>query len=63
MSDKITITCKRCGHIWGKSLEELEVLQTIYRGDEMEKPKVKIVEYRAKCPVCGTYNIITVEED
>jgi hypothetical protein len=63
MNDKIKITCTRCKHKWEKSLHELEILQTTYRGDEKEKPKGEIVDYRAVCPVCGTYNIIKVQED
>jgi len=62
MSEKIKITCPRCKHEWEKSLSELEKMETIYRG-EKEKPKGKIVEYRAVCPVDGTYVIIEVEED
>ena len=62
MSDKIKITCPRCKYKWEKSLSELEKMETIYRG-EKEKPKGKIVEYRAVYPVDGTYVIIEVEED
>jgi len=63
MSEKIKITCPRCKHKWEKSLQELEKLETLYRGDEKEKQKGKIVEYRAVCPNDGTYVIIKVEED
>ena len=62
MSEKIKITCPRCGHKWEKSLAELEKLEEIYRG-EKEKPKKEIVKYRAICPNDGTYVIIEVEED
>lgn len=62
MSEKIKITCPKCHSTWEKSLQELERLEIIYRG-EKEKPKGKNVEYRAVCPVCGTYVIIEVEED
>jgi len=62
MSEKIKITCPRCGHKWEKSLSELEIDQTIYR-EINKKPDVKVVKYRAVCPVCGTYIIIEVEED
>ena len=62
MSEKIKIICPRCQHEWEKSLQELERLEIIYRG-ENEKPKSKIVKYRAVCPVDGTYVIIEVEED
>jgi hypothetical protein len=63
MSDEVKITCPRCGHKWEKSLSALEKIDIIYRGDEKEKTKVKIIEYRAVCPVDGTYVIIEVEED
>jgi len=62
MSDKIKITCPRCGHKWEKSLPELERLETIYRGGK-EKTRKEIVKYRALCPVDGTYIILEVEED
>ena len=58
MSEKIKITCPRCGYEWKSSLQELEKDEVIYRGEEK-----KIVEYRAVCPVCGTYAIIKVQED
>ena len=61
MSEKIKITCPRCKHKWEKSLSELEKIEIIYRGEE--KPKEKIVEYRAICPNDGTYVIIKVQED
>ncbi len=63
MSDKIEITCTRCKHKWEKSLSELEKTITINRGEEKQKTNGKIVDYRAVCPVCGTYNIIKVQED
>jgi hypothetical protein len=63
MSDKIKITCPRCGHKWEKSLSKLEQLKIIYRGVENEKLTGKIVEYRAVCPVDGTHVVIEVEED
>ena len=65
MSEKIKITCPRCKHNWEKSLQELEKLETIYRGDEKEKTKVKIVRvaFRAVCPNDGTYVILEIEED
>ena len=63
MSEKIKITCPRCKHKWEKSRPELEEIKTIYRGDEKEKTKRKVVEYRAVCPVDGTFVIIEVEED
>ena len=62
MSDNIKITCPRCKHEWKKSLQELERLEIVYRG-EKEEPKGEIVKYRAVCPVDGTYVIIEVEED
>jgi len=58
MSEKIKITCPRCKHKWEKSLPELEEIKTIYRGDEKEKTKRKVVEYRAVCPVDGTFVIV-----
>ena len=63
MNDKIKITCTRCEHKWEKSLAELEKIVTIERGEAKEKPKREIVDYRAVCPVCGTYTIIKVQED
>ena len=62
MSEKIKITCPRCKHKWEKSLQELEKMETIYRG-EKEKPQGKIEKYRAVCPVDGTYVILEVQED
>ena len=62
MSDKIKITCPRCKHEWEKSLQELERIEIVYRG-ERDKSKVKVGKYRAVCPVDGTYVIIEVEED
>ena len=61
MSDKIKITCPRCGNEWKASLQELEKQEIIYRGDE--KPKTDIVKYRAVCPVDGTYIILEIQED
>jgi len=61
MSDKIKITCPRCGHEWKASLQELEKQEVIYRGEE--KPKMDIVKYRAVCPVDGTYIILEIQED
>ena len=64
MSDKIKITCPRCGHKWEQSLGELEKMEIIYRGAKKEKSKEKKVsQYRAVCPVDGTYIILEVEED
>lgn len=63
MSDKIEITCTRCKNKWKKSLAELEKMVIINRGEKQEKPNGEIVDYRAVCPVCGTYNIIKVQED
>ena len=63
MSEKIKITCPRCKHKWGKSLSELEKMEVIYRGDEKEKTKGKVVEYRAVCPNDGTYIVVEVQED
>jgi hypothetical protein len=62
MSDTIKLTCPRCKHKWEKSLNELEIVEEIYRG-EKEKPKVKVTKYRAQCPNDGTYVIVEVEED
>ena len=62
MSEKIKITCPRCKHKWGKSYRSWKYCKTIYRG-EKEKPKGKVVKYRAVCPVDGTYVILEVEED
>ncbi|MEP7134537.1 MAG: hypothetical protein ABI904_06355 [Chloroflexota bacterium] len=61
MSDKIKITCPRCGHEWKASLQELEKQAVIYRGEE--KPKTDVVKYRATCPVDGTYIILEIQED
>ncbi len=62
MSDKIELTCPRCKHKWEKSLNELERLEEIYRG-EKERSQGKVVKYRAQCPNDGTYVIVEVEED
>ena len=62
MSDKIKITCPRCGYEWKASLKELERDEVIYRG-ENEKPKGEIVKYRAVCPNDGTYIVIEVQEN
>lgn len=61
MSEKIKITCPRCGHEWKASLQELVQQETIYRGEE--KPKTDVVKYRAVCPVDGTYIILEIQED
>jgi hypothetical protein len=64
MSEKIKITCPRCKHKWEKPLAELEKMETIYRGDEKEKKKSVVVQqYRAVCPVDGTYIILEVQEE
>lgn len=64
MDDHIPLNCPRCGHAWEKSLGELENYEDIYRGVKgKEEPKAKVVKYRAQCPVCGTYVIVTVQED
>ena len=62
MSEKIKITCPRCGHEWKASLQELERDEVIYRG-VVEKPKGEVVKYRAICPNDGTYIVIEVEEE
>ena len=61
MSEKIKITCPRCGHEWEKLLSELEKKEIIYRGED--KPKGEVVKYRAVCPNDGTYIVIEVQED
>ena len=58
MSEKIKITCPRCGHEWKASLQELEKQEIIYRGEDK-----KVVVYRAVCPVDGTYIILEIQED
>lgn len=62
MSEKVNITCIKCQSTWERHLHELENNQVIYRG-ETEQPQSEVVEYRAVCPVCGTYNIIIVQEE
>jgi hypothetical protein len=62
MSEKIKITCPRCGHKWEKSMPELEKVEVIYRGGE-KAPPVEIGKYRAVCPVDGTYVILEIQED
>lgn len=63
MSDKIKLTCPRCKHKWEKSLNELEKIDTIYRGEGEGKTKKNVVKYRAQCPNDGTYVIVEMEED
>ncbi len=60
MSEKIKITCPRCGHEWKASLDELKREEVVYRGEE--KPKEKVVKYRAVCPNDGTYIVVEVQE-
>ena len=65
MSEKIKITCPRCGHKWSASLQELDRDEIIYRGVDKDilKQKGAIGRYRAICPNDGTYIILEVEED
>lgn len=63
MTDKIKITCPRCRHKWEQYLQDLEKIETIYRGPKNEQSKGAIVKYRAICPVEGIYIILEVEED
>ena len=63
MSDKLPLKCPRCKHKWEQSLDELEKLETIYKGDARESSNKKVVKYRAQCPNDGTYVIVEVEED
>jgi endogenous inhibitor of DNA gyrase (YacG/DUF329 family) len=60
MSDLIEINCPRCKHTWRQSLADLEKMYTVYRDDT---PPNEAETYRAKCPLCGTYVVITVGED
>ncbi len=62
MSEKIKITCPRCGHEWKASLGELKRDEVVYR-DAVEKQKSEVVKYRAVCPNDGTYIIVEVQED
>lgn len=67
MDDKIPLTCPRCKNAWEQSLRALERVDDIYRSTkgpaQPEKPAGKVANYRAQCPVCGTYVIATVEEE
>ncbi len=67
MSDMIPFECPRCRHRWEKSPRLLERVEDIYRRVEAAAQPApapgKIVNYRDQCPICGTYVIVTVEED
>lgn len=65
MNEKIKLTCPRCQNAWEKSLRELETFEDIYRGNKgSHQPARKaIAKYRDQCPACGTYVIVTVQED
>ena len=64
MDDYIKLTCPRCKNNWKKSLNELERFEDIFRSSKgKEEPNGKIARYRTQCPVCGTYVVITVQED
>ena len=64
MDDNVKLTCPRCQNTWEKSLGELEKVEDIYRNPKgKEKPKEKITKYRAQCPVCGIFVVVTVQED
>lgn len=63
MSEKIKITCPRCGGEFERSLTELENIQEGYREIKAQKPKTIVVKYRAVCPTDGTYIILEVEEE
>jgi hypothetical protein len=59
-SDRIEITCPRCGHKWWVAISELgRATQTIYRSVEQRPLK----EYRVRCPKDSTYVIVQLEED
>ena len=63
MSDKIKLTCPRCGHKWEQSLRDLEKMGTIFKSHLNEETKPDTAEYRAVCPADGTYVIVEVQED
>jgi formate dehydrogenase maturation protein FdhE len=54
----VKIECFACGHTWHVDLDRLDETELIvYRREELTKT------YRAKCPRCDTYNVITIEEE
>lgn len=64
MSDKITVPpCPKCGNKWETTLKQLEKVEIGYRKHDPNKPQKTVSQYRAQCPVCGTYVILDVQED
>ncbi len=59
MSETVPITCPRCKTHWEQPLEELEVVEIVYR-DASSDPRNAVVKYRVKCSICGTYIIFEV---
>lgn len=59
MSDnEIELKCPRCGHIWREDIAKLDrQAQVIYKG-----AGTRTVAYRARCPKCGAYVIVEVDE-
>ena len=59
MSENYEIKCIKCGHVWTVRLGDLEKVTTLYKsGDNLDVKAVKSEQYRAQCPICGTYNIL-----
>ena len=55
-TNRIEITCIRCGHTWYEDLAHLDKEdQVIYKG------VLKQATYRVSCPQCDTNNVVTVK--
>jgi hypothetical protein len=56
MSKPITVKCPTCSYSWEVDLDNHQAERTVFRGPQ----KVKVEEYRFKCPQDGTYFIVPV---
>ncbi len=62
MNETVQLTCPRCKHQWQQPLAGLDRPQIIYRG-QGSAPLRPVEQYRARCPLDGTYVVFEAVEE